>query len=324
MDDEFMYLGVRKPQPALLREVRERLRGLEETRRAPDSRWGLRWVACAASVLLVVSVSVVPSMRAGAQAFLDLFRVVNFVPLRVPNEHFGDLARAQGLDLPRMISEQIKVLKAPTAPQSVATPEEAGMQAGMRVLVPTQLPTGLQAQAPQVIGDQAFTVTISTQKLQSIEAAFGIDNLPVSAAIDGKTVEIDARPSVRIQYTGEHRAVQLIESRQPQVSLPDGLDLAGLAEIGLRVIGLNATDAYRFAQQIDWRTTLVVPVPADASDLRQVDVQGSRGLLIRSSRVINGAEVGQSQLLWSTTDAVFALIGDVSPQELLAMAQSMQ
>ncbi|HEV2700386.1 MAG TPA: hypothetical protein VGV09_02060 [Steroidobacteraceae bacterium] len=323
MDDEFMYLGVRKPRPALLREVRERLRGLEETRRAPRSRWGLRLLACAASLALVVSLSVVPSMRVGAQAFLDLFRVVNFVALRVPNEHFADRAREQGLDLPRMLAEQIKVLKAPSPPVSVASPEEAGMQAGMRVLVPTWLPADLHAQAPQVVGERAVSVTVSSQKLQRVEAAFGIDDLPVPGGIDGKTADIYTHPAVLMLYTGDHRQVQLVESRQPQVSLPEGLDLARLAEIGLRVIGMNSADAYQFAQQIDWRTTLVVPVPADAFDLQQVDVQGSHGLLIRRRVVINGAEVGQAQLLWSTADAVFALSGG-APQELLNMARSMQ
>jgi hypothetical protein len=116
----------------------------------------------------------------------------------------------------------------------------------------------------------------------------------------------------------------LVESRQPDVSLPAGLDLARLAEIGLRVIGVSASEAYQFAQQIDWRTTFVVPVPADATDFRQVTVQGRSGLLIRRSVAATGPSAPQSLLLWSTPDEVFVLSGNIAPQELLGMAQSMQ
>jgi hypothetical protein len=323
VDDEFMYLALRKPQVALLRQVRERLKGLEETPRAARSRWAARWVALAASLALVVTLATVPAMRAGAQAFLDLFRVVNFVAVPVRKERINALARPPGLDLPHMISEQIKVLGAPSPPQSVASPGEASSLAGTRVLVPTLLADMPNVQIA-VTGAQALMVTASSQKLQQVLDAFGIDDVPVPADIDGKTVNISIHPLVRIVYSGEHRQVVLVESRQPDVSLPAGLDLARLAEIGLRVIGMNASEAYQFAQQIDWRTTFVVPVPADATDFRQVLVQGRRGLLIRRSDAANGSSAVQSQLLWSTPDEVFILSGNVGPQELLGLAQSMQ
>jgi hypothetical protein len=327
MEDEFMYLALRKPQVALLRQVRERLRSLEQTPRLARSRRSVRWVAFAASLALVVSLATVPSMRAGAQAFLDLFRVVNFVAVPVRKDRIDSLARPVGLDLPRMLSEQIKVLKAPSAPQSVASPEEAGALAGMRVLVPTYTPYNLPAPPNLkivVTGSQALTVTASSQKLQQVLDAFGLDDLPVPANLDGKTVTINVHPLVQIVYSGEHQRVALVESRQPDVSLPAGLDLARLAEIGLRVIGMSASEAYQFAQQIDWRTTFVVPVPADATNFRQVTVQGRPGLLISSSGTPNGPPGPQAQLLWSTPDEVYVLSGNVGPQELLGMAQSMQ
>jgi hypothetical protein len=324
MEDEFMYLALRKPRVALLRQVRERLRSLEQTPRLTGSRRSVRWIAVAATLALVVSLVTVPSMRAGAQAFLDLFRVVNFVAVPVRKDRIDALARPAGLDLPRMLSEQIKVLKAPSAPQSVASPEEAGALAGMRVLVPTYHLTALPNVNIAVTGGQALMVTASSQKLQQVLDAFAIDDLPVPADLDGKTVNINVHPIVQMVYSGEHQQVVLVESRQPDISLPAGLDLARLAEIGLRVIGMGKSEAYQFAQQIDWRTTFVVPVPGDATNFLQVTVQGRPGLLIRRSASTNAPSFPISQLLWSTPDEVFVLSGNVAPQDLLGMAQSMQ
>ena len=103
--------------------------------------------------------------------------------------------------------------------------------------------------------------------------------------------------------------------------MPQGADLPLLAEIGLRVLGFEPNEARRFANTIDWRTTLLVPVPASVANFHEVDIGASKGLLIETT-----ATAGRraSQLLWSVGGTVFALIGDVSPEELFEMARSTQ
>jgi hypothetical protein len=231
----------------------------------------------------------------------------------------------QDLDLPRLLGEQVEVLKAPGAPRAVADPAAAGMAAGIQVRLPAWRPVGLEPQLIEVSTDQAMRFTASTAKLKRVLDAFGIDDLSVPDGIDGRSATVHVPAIVRVNYGGQGHHVVLLQAHQPQVSFPAGIDLASLAEIGLRVLGVKPGEAHRFAQNVDWRTTLIVPVPADVQIFRQVDVQGNAGLLIETvRRNARGVMPEESRVLWSSGDSVFALLGNVRPTELFEMAQSVQ
>lgn len=318
MNEDFMQSAWRKPPPPFAAQLRERLRRLDAQRAAsPRRRHVLQAVACAASLLLAVGLLTVPAVRAGAETFLDLFRVVNFVAVRVPTERLATLQR--GLDLPRMLGEQVHIVQAPGAPQSVATPEQAGALAGIAVHLPTWTPEGLTPQGIEVLGEQRWTVAASAQKLQQVLDTLGINDLTLPPGLDGQTAAIHLYPSVRISYGAQRGHVLLIQARRPDATLPVGADLPLLAEIGLRVLGFDPNEARRFANTIDWRTTLLVPVPASVANFHEVDVGGSKGLLIETPA---NSGPNQSQLLWSAGNSVFALVGNVRPEELYEMARS--
>ncbi len=326
MDDEFMLSAWRKPRADLVRRVRERLHELDaETVVTPRYRSISRVAAYAATLVLAVGAFTFPSVRAGARVFLDLFRVVNFAPVAVQPERISALMSHQELDLPRMLGEQVEVLKPPGARQTVVSAEAAGAAAGIRVRMPTWRPVGLEPLLMEVSGDQALRVTVSIAKLKHILDAFGIDDLSVPDEAEGQSATVRMPAVVRIAYGDQERHVTLLQARQPEVSFPAGIDLASLAEIGLRVLGIERAEAHRFAQNVDWRTTLIVPVPADVFVFRQVDVQGNAGLLIQTARrTSKGVLPNESRVLWSSGGSVFALVGNVRPEELFEMAQSVQ
>lgn len=326
MDDQFMLTGLRNPRPDFAAQLRQRLRGLDAVRNR-HARWRIafRTVAYAASLLLAVGVFALPSFRAGAEAFLDMFRVVNFAAISVQQERVNALMGRQRLDLPRMLGEQVRVLHAPGADRTVETPEEAGTLAGIAVRMPAWLPPGLTLQRIEVSGDQSWTVTASAEKLQRALDTFGINDLSVPAGIDGQVSSIYVPPVVRVTYGTQSHRVVFVEARQPDATLPAGIDLPQLAQIGLRVLGVDRTQAHRFAQEVDWRTTLVVPVSAEGSVFRRVDIQGNSGLLVEPVHRASGSALRvESTLLWSAGDSVFALSGSVSSEELFEMAQSVQ
>jgi hypothetical protein len=322
MDDEFLLSGRRAPQADYARRLWERLDRMEAEHAVfPQRRPLLRAAAYAAVVLLAVGAFAFPSVRAGARAFLDLFRVVNFAPVAVQPQR----DKMRDLDLPRMLGEQVEVLKAPEPRRTVSTIEAAGAAAGIRVRLPAWRPVGLEEQLIEVSGDHALRVTASASKLQQLVDAFGIDDVSVPDEIDGKQATVHVPAIVRVTYVNKERRVILVQARQPEVSFPAGLDLASLAEIGLRVLGVERTEARRFAQSVDWRTTLLVPVPADVAVFRQVDVQGNAGLLIQSARTNSRGVLPEgARLMWSSGDSVFALVGNIPSTELFEMAQSLQ
>ena len=115
----------------------------------------------------------------------------------------------------------------------------------------------------------------------------------------------------------------LVQARSPEVSVPAGWDVERLAEIGLRVLGLDTGEARRIARSTDWRSTLLVPVPMNASTFRQVTVRGQSGLLITtSSRGQDGRRREGAMLMWTQGERVFCLQGNLSGRDLMQMAES--
>ena len=335
MDDQFMLSAWRRPRPEFVRQVRERLDEQDlEMAVIHRPRPALRAAAYAAAVLMAVGAFAFPAVRAGAAAFLDMFRVVNFAPVAIDPERIRNLAsNAKQLDLPHLLGDQAQVLKDSGPPQEVTDAAAAGAAAGIHVGMPAWLPAGMAPERFNVMGEHALRVTLDAQKLNSILDAVGIDDLRVPPEADGKAVTMNVPPVVGVAFRDQHsRTVMLLQARQPAASFPAGADLATFAEIGLRVLGLERGEAHRFAQNVDWRTTLLVPVPMNAAQFKQVNVNGNPGVLIETKRERPTADAAgtvrftppTAQLMWSSGGSVFVLMGNVRQEELFAMAQSVQ
>ncbi|MBN1236896.1 MAG: hypothetical protein JXB36_00270, partial [Gammaproteobacteria bacterium] len=80
MDDDFLHGFRQNPPPEFARRLRASLReGYAGTADRPTSKRFFTWASMAASIAVVSVAFTLPSVRAGAQAFLDLFRVAGFV-----------------------------------------------------------------------------------------------------------------------------------------------------------------------------------------------------------------------------------------------------
>jgi hypothetical protein len=329
MDDQFMLGAWRRPRPDFVRQVRERLDKQDlEMAVIHKPRPALRAAACATAVLMVVGAFALPSVRAAAAAFLDLFRVVNFAPVAVSPERVKDLAaRSQGLNLQGLLGDSVQVLKESGPPQQVADAAAAGAAAGIRVRMPAWLPAGMAPERFDVAGENAMRVTVNAQNLNGILDAVGINDLRIPPEADGQSVTLSVPPVVSVAFSGQRGSkVVLLQARQPAAAFPAGADLTTFAEIGLRILGLERGEAHRFAQNVDWRTTLLVPVPMNAAGFKQVDVQGNQGVLIEMNGQPggNGPRPPRAQVMWSSGGSLFVLMGNVSSQELFVMAQSVQ
>lgn len=313
MDDQFMHGLKATPSREFAERLRERLlrAGDRTTGRSPSTR---RW-ALAAVIVLGVGLFALPGVRASAQAFLNLFRVVNFTAVPVDVNRLKGLATG-GLDLPSLIGQQVEVLEDPGSPRVVSTLDEAATMAGLPVRLPAVVPPGFVVVHIEVAGQRAARMKADTRKLQDVMDALGITDLQVPEGLDGQLATVRVPPIVRLTYANGNSEVSFTQARSPEVTVLAGLDLARLGEIGLRIVGLDAGAAHTLAQAIDWRGTLVVPVPAGVSSFRQVDVRGSRGLLLAST------ERRDKALIWSTGGVVFGIGGPLNDQGLLQMAVS--
>jgi hypothetical protein len=106
------------------------------------------------------------------------------------------------------------------------------------------------------------------------------------------------------------------------VAFPAGVDLSQLAYAALRVLGMPRDEAYRMSVTIDWRSTLIVPVPSQAVAYRPINVSGNEGLLIEG--LAQDEEYPGGALMWSAGDQTFAVTGPLSGEELLEIAQTLR
>ena len=131
---------------------------------------------------------------------------------------------------------------------------------------------------------------------------------------------------VMTEFEAGGTRASLMQGPMPEVLIPAGLDLAQVGEIGLRKLGMPAIEAQDFAKAIDWRTTLIVPVPPAASSFRQVLVGSSHGVGDRgaAARPDTGVVRGNwNLLLWSKDGRVFAQRTTMRLREAMAMANSL-
>jgi hypothetical protein len=332
MDDQFLRDLKKQPDPLFAARLRATLRALPPNAVARVAPVGgfRRWFAAAASIAVVGFAFTLPPVQAAAEAFLDLFRVQQFTGVAFDPERLRGL-ETSGLS-PEAIFGAVEPLTPPQQPVSYATAADAGAAAGIRVRTPAWVPNGYSSTGFMASSEMAARITINTAGLQAVLDTLGLPDVELPQGLDGQTATVRLPPVVTQTFInrdfvvpdGEviERSVHVIQAQSPDVSFPAGLDLSKLAYAGLRVLGMSRDEAYRMSVTIDWRTTLIVPVPAKAVAYRPINVAGNEGLLIEG--LAAGERLPGGMLMWSAGGETFAITGPVSGEELLEIAQTLQ
>jgi hypothetical protein len=291
MNETSLFSLREEPSPEFAARLRATLRDLDR-HQAPVSRreWPVvRIAASVAAVGVAAALFAVPSVRAAAASLLARFRMVHFVAVEVDESRVAQL-RSSEIDLPRLIGERVQVLQEPGPPKAAASIEEAAAATGIRVRVPGWLPPDVTLRGTAYRGPGKVQVVADTARLQHLLDFLGIDDVQVPAALDGQTATIDVPALVRLTYANDRGAeAHFLQARSPEVLLPEGVEIEALAEIGLRILGFGAEEAKRFAQVIDWRSTMLVPIPSGDARFKRVDINGNPGLLIARTVPVTGS-----------------------------------
>jgi hypothetical protein len=338
VSDDFLSRLREEPRPEFAARLEGRLRELDEPER--ERRPWRRFVPALAGAGLVAALALaftLDPVRVAAREFLDLFRVKRFAAVPVDPQRLERLAKG-GVDFKSLVADQVQVLVAPQEPVEVASPEAGAVEAGIVAHLPTVLPRGAELAETRLARPGSFRVQIDAAKLSALALAAGADEIEIPAWWNGATLDVEAPPVLTVRYARKieregqpprEESFVLLQSAAPQVELPEGFDPAILGRLGLRVAGMSAADALAFSRSIDWRATLLVPVPVQGGTFREVEVAGERGLLVTAQATPNRAPDGSARrahavVLWSARGQVFALQGPSTHDavEILEMAQS--
>jgi hypothetical protein len=185
-----------------------------------------------------------------------------------------------------------------------------------------------------VQGEGAFHLTLNRDRLEAILEEAGRSDIRLPASIDGATIAVHVPKAVFARYgncaeprRGEAAPSEpeaqgctfLAEVPSPTVSVPPDLNIAQVAEAGLELGGMSAEAAHAFCQTVDWTSTLVLPVPRDATSYQTVEVEGVEGTLIVGRRV-----PPRYTLLWVKDGIIYFLAGRGDVQNAVALADSLE
>jgi hypothetical protein len=293
-----------------------------------------------AIVLILIVVLSVPSTRALAGEFLNLFRVQQVVVVPVDLTGMQQLTgnSTLGKQVSDLISSSVTTQQKPGSPFTVGDAANASQQAGFTVRVP-------QAMTPSRIsveGKGAFTIKVDVAKAQALLNEAGRPDLVLPNSINGADVSVTIPASVSIAYgtcpdpTTQDKAnvinsngsagrqypdcVILAEIPTPSVSAPADLNIAQLAQIGLEFTGMTSEQAAAFTQTVDWTSTLVIPLPKNAANNQQVPVDGVTGTLIQRP----ADDAPQYVLLWVKNGIIYAISSlGTNSQQAIQMANSL-
>ncbi len=334
LDDKFLRDLRQQPSPEFAARLRAQLRTVPSGAGARAGAGGdlRKWFAAAASLAVVGFAFTLPAVQAGAQAFLDFFRIKQFTGVEFDAERLKSLD-AGGIS-PEAIFGKIEPLTGePQEPVSYATTADAGAAAGIRVRTPAWVPPGFEPTEIRASSEYAARITVNVAGLQAVLDTLGLADVELPDNLDGQTATVRVPPIVTQTYTNDdfvsqqsgrtiERSIHVIQAESPDVAFPAGLDLAKLAYAGLRVFGMPRDEAYRMSVTIDWRTTLIVPVPAKAVAYRPINVAGNEGLLITG--LARDETFPGGVLMWSSGAETFAVVGAAGGEELLEIAQTLQ
>jgi hypothetical protein len=293
-------------------------------------RWRPIWVAGIVFAFVAAFLSFPPA-RGLAQRFLETLRVEKVQPVSIDTSALEGNRTLQQM-IEKMVSDKV-VVTIDEKEQHVSDIAEAERLAGFHVQLPT-----VRTETPQltVEGQHAFNMTIDRARLQDVFNQAGRSDLVLPTSLDGAMMAVQIPRAARAQYgicperseggENESREVRqfkscliLLEGPSPIVSVPSDLKIDELGEIGLQLAGMSPAQAKEFCETINWKSTLVLPLPRYVESYDLVDVNGVQGTLVNNP----GSRGPRYALIWVKGGMVYSLIGFGDSGEAVALANSL-
>jgi len=285
-----------------------------------NGRWRPVTIGVTALLCLAVIVSFAPARQVAAD-FLGLFRVRKFAVIPIDQaqqaklEALAKQAESGQFGKPTQVRE-------PGKPQPVADLAAASKAVGFAVRAPATLPTGATRKSFTVQSGPAVHYEMDRAMMQALLDATQVQGVKLPP-VDKVTIDVDVPFAAEQEFTIGNGTLSIVQMASPQVSIPPGVDPAMIGEAGFKFLGMPEADARRLAQSIDWTSTLVIPLPTNVVQYREVTVDGVSGLLVehRSEKTSRRS----ASLLWQKDGVIHGInASDIDPLVVMQVADSLR
>jgi hypothetical protein len=293
-------------------------------------RWRFAWAASLAAAVLAISLTF-PATRSFAQRLLATLRVERVQTVSLDFSAMNTGTSSQPLEmLAKMLSDNAVVTtneKESSADSQAAATQAAGFP--VRVLSSrTDEPTFA------IAGAHAFHLTLDRSRLQDVLDQAGRPDLLLPGTLDGATVSVQVPRAVALSYGDCKKAdpqapsdsanpcLVVMQAPSPTINVPSDLNIQQLAEIGLQLAGWSPEKAREFCQTVDWKSTLVLPIPRTVQSYETVSINGVRGTLMHFPE--SNPKRPSFALIWVDNEMIYGLIGKGDASSAVQLASSLQ
>ena len=212
---------------------------------------------------------------------------------------------------------------APPSPEPVADASTAASRSGLPVLNPASLPPGVLGPVSyRVISHSTGSLTFDGARLRASAATEGVKVAPMPAAIDHSTIYVSAGPALVELWgasadpgaAGSAPTLVIAETRVPTVE-STGAATKQLEDYLLSQPGVPPELAAQLRAIKDPSTTLPIPIPAGFATTKSITINGVSGLLVDA-----GIAAG---VVWEKGNVIYAVGGQLTPDQVIALASSL-
>lgn len=315
--------GFAPESTAALRSVRIRIRADHATH---PPRWYERWLDRTSPRLRPIATPAIAVLLAGAllsgvtatgvaQGWLRVFEPRTVVPVQVGPSDFGGATAL--LDY-----GELRWLPGAPTLHPLADPAAAAAQSGLPVLMPASLPKGVAGPVSfGVVSHARGSLTFDAQRLRASAAKKGVPVNAMPAGINGSTLIVNAGPALLEAWglsagssESQMPTLVIVQTRVPTVD-STGATAAELEDYLLSQPGVPPDIAAQIRAIKDPSSTLPIPIPKGLATAEPVQVDGAAGLLIKA---VLGAGV-----VWQRNGVIYAVGGQLTPDQVLAIATSL-
>ncbi|MCW5852280.1 MAG: hypothetical protein KIT87_19560 [Anaerolineae bacterium] len=317
-------------------------RMLTVTQQSLMRRWWKPASVVAVLAALMLAVMYTP-LGSYAQGILNLFTPKQFVAIPVTPQQMRTIPDLDGYGEMRNIQE--------STTRQVASAAEAAQAAGLTLLQPASLPSGLTANQAvyTLMGGGQAEFTFSAARAAQTAAQRGQTVPPMPATVDHSTLKVTIPTGVMTIYgdpsllnqSGKAAPRQAEGARQPQGPRGPAASLVGssflavaqmkaptvtssgatLEEIKTYLLSQPGIDPQLVASLgaiTDPTSMLPIPIPVNEYNSHPVQVQGVQGLFVGDSSGLG------SGVIWQKNGIVYAVGGAFREDEVLRIANSLQ
>src|SRR6202162_4568099 len=299
------------------------------------------WLALIVVVLVAGSLSI-PAIRNAALKSLQSLRMQKVQAVNADFSPYVDASANPTLHqmVTQMISDKVQV-EVNEEDRPATDVANARQLAGFDVLL-----LSARKDAPTLVvgGSHKIDVVVDRARLQAIATEAGHPDIVLPPSVGRATVAVQVPRSVQLQYgtcpgpanasqvvadnitgpspttTQYSDCVRLREGPTPIVNVPGGLDVGGLAQIGLETAGMTPNQASDFLHTIDWKAVLMLSVPRSLRSYQTVKVDGTDGTLLSMA----GRRGPGYALIWTKNGIVYSLTGFGDSSQAVALADSLK